>query len=139
MRNPKRILIILLAAALFTLPVWAQGNPTGKITGKVQSSDGQPLPGVVVTLRSPNLPGVRTVTTATSGEFLVAALPPGPYTLTFELAGFRTTEQRLDVPAAQSIQTSVQLALSDVEEVIYVTGTATENVSQNATSATTFL
>jgi len=138
MKRAQRTFAMLLAAGLLALPLSAQGNPTGKITGKVESSDGQPLPGVVITLRSASLQGTRSVSTAASGEFLVAALPPGTYTLTFELAGFRTTEQRLDVPAAQTVHTDVRLALSEVEDVIYVTGSSGDNISESSTSATTF-
>ena len=67
--------------------------PTGTISGRVVSSDDAPLPGVTVTVTSPNLQGERTVVTTENGDFVVPLLPPGDYTLVFELSGFQSLKR----------------------------------------------
>ena len=61
----KRVttLLCLLAGLLLASDADAQGNPTGTVAGRVTGQDGAVLPGVTVTAASPNLQGVRSVTT----------------------------------------------------------------------------
>jgi Ca-activated chloride channel homolog len=84
MRRVKT-LICLLASLLLAAEANAQGNPTGTVSGRVTGQDGAALPGVTVTAASPNLQGVRSVTTSAVGDYIIPFLPPGQYTLTFEL------------------------------------------------------
>ena len=60
----SRPLIFALAFLALAGAVFAQGNPTGTITGSVVDQDGLVLPGVTVTAASPVLQGVRTVVTS---------------------------------------------------------------------------
>ena len=46
---------------------------TGSISGRVLSSDRQPLPGVTIAVTSPMLQGVRTAVTSESGDYLIRA------------------------------------------------------------------
>jgi hypothetical protein len=62
----------------------------GVITGTVMDSTKAVLPGVTVTVRGPAVMGTPATTTSESGVYRVTALPPGEYTVTFELAGFGT-------------------------------------------------
>ena len=41
--------------------------------------------------------GLRTAVTSENGDYLLPALPPGPYTITVELSGFATSKQTRDV------------------------------------------
>lgn len=84
------------------LPAFSQGNPTGTISGQVVSDVGI-LPGVTVTVQSPNLQGRRTVVTSENGDYIFPFLPPGDYTVTFELEGFQTVKETVRVAAAQSV------------------------------------
>ena len=78
-------------------PAAAQGLQTGEISGTVSSSDGLTLPGATVTVRGPALQGVRTVTTDQNGNYVLRALPPGQYEITFEMSGLRTRTERAAV------------------------------------------
>lgn len=131
-------LLVALALVLLATPLLAQGLPTGKIVGRVVSSDGQALPGVRVTLQSANLQGTRQVYSAANGEFVAQALPPGTYEVVFELEGFQTVQQRVNVPAAQTVELAPRMRLADVVDEIIVTGEVVETISQTSTSATTF-
>ena len=43
--------------------------------------------------RVPALQGTRTATTSANGDYIFPFLPPGDYTVTYELAGFKTVKQ----------------------------------------------
>src|SRR5688500_12634603 len=62
---------------------------TGDITGRVTDTSGQVVPGVTVTATNPDLKVTRTVKTNNMGEYTIALLPPGVYTLSAEHAGFK--------------------------------------------------
>ena len=55
----SRLLMFALVFLALASAVFAQGNPTGTITGKVMDPDDLVLPGVTVTAASPVLQGVR--------------------------------------------------------------------------------
>lgn len=77
-----RSIIPLLALLLVMVPaVFSQSKNTGAITGKVMDEESNPLPGVTLTLTSPNLMGARSVVTDAGGIFRFPALPPGNYLL----------------------------------------------------------
>lgn len=63
---------------------------TGNIYGKVVDTEGNPLPGVTVTLSGSLIAPMSTVTSA-EGMFRFLSLPPAKdYALKLELAGFKT-------------------------------------------------
>ena len=117
--------------------VFAQGNPTGTISGRVAGQDGAALPGVTVTATSPQLQGPRAVTTNEVGDYIIPFLPPGSYTLTFELQGFQTARQETLVSAAATVPLDARLQVGGVAEAITVTGSVTEAFSPGITAATT--
>ena len=45
------------------------------------------MPGVTVTVESAALQGPRTTVTSANGDFIIPFLPPGEYTVTFEIQG----------------------------------------------------
>src|SRR5215472_17279197 len=87
----------------FAVAVWAQGIQTGTIRGSVKDAQGLAVPGVTVTATSPALQGPRTTVSSSDGEFTIAALPPGPYVLSLELAGFANVTRQTDVPIGSTI------------------------------------
>ena len=77
------VVAMLLAVGLAT----AQ-TTTGTVTGKVSDSQGLSVPGVTITVESPALQGIVTVFSSENGDYIVPLLPPGAYTVSFELSGF---------------------------------------------------
>ena len=74
---PKRTCLVLVLGLLLALPALSQGNPTGKLTGRV-TADGEPLPGVRVTVTSPNLQNSPTFwVTGTNGVAYSMWYPAG--------------------------------------------------------------
>src|SRR5262245_46735899 len=79
-------LAALLATWAATLA--AQGVQTGTIRGVVHDEQGLAVPGVTVSVASPALQTPRANVTDASGAYVFPNLPPGEYTVTFELSGF---------------------------------------------------
>ncbi len=117
----RRFGVLFVALALVALPALAQ-IPTGTASGRVVDNTNQPLPGVTVTARSPYLQGERTTVTSANGDFLFPFLPPGDYTITFELAGFQTVEASVRISAGQTQRVDAQMPLATLAEEIVVTG-----------------
>ncbi len=122
----KKALLILLIAALFVFPAAAQITQTGTLNGTVYDQDRQPLPGVTVSIKSPALilPSMETVTNE-RGHWRFPALPPGDYTVTFKLQGFKTLiREGIKVNVGVTTTLDVTLEQSALEESIVVTGQA---------------
>lgn len=126
--------LVLLAA----LPLSAQTNPTGIISGKVVDPDGLAVPGATVTLESPALQGSRTAQTSTNGDYIIPFLPAGEYTVTFTLPGFRTVKQTTRVSPSETVTINPTLAVSTVSETVTVVGQTSAEFNQTAEVQTNF-
>jgi hypothetical protein len=117
---------VFVAAICLTLSAAAAGAqvPTGTISGRVTDSSGGVLPGVTVTATSPNLQGPRVIVTSSFGDYVIPLLPPGTYTLTFELSGFQTGSQEVDVASTEAVPLDVTMGISGLEERVTVRGEA---------------
>ncbi|HQT93434.1 MAG TPA: TonB-dependent receptor [Thermoanaerobaculaceae bacterium] len=127
---------VLVAAMLFAvaLPALAQ-MPTGTLSGHV--SDGKdPLPGVAVTLTSPNLQGARSSVTNANGDYILTFLPPGDYKAVFELQGFQTLETSVKINAAQTARLDATMPQSKIVEQVTVAGSY-ETISSAVSASTT--
>src|SRR5438105_7350161 len=97
----RRRLLWLFLIGLVPGLALAQSMPTATITGKV-TTEGAGLPGVTVTVRSPNLQGVRTGVTTAAGDYLLPLLPAGDYVVTFELEGMQKVTKTVTLTAART-------------------------------------
>ena len=114
------LLATLLVCAIGTT---ASAQQTGEIFGRVADKSGAVLPGATVTVAGPALIQPRVVTTSESGSFRVAEIPVGAYTVTFELAGFRSmVMQDIRITIGFRAQVNGELELSTVQETVTVTG-----------------
>lgn len=110
------ILFLLAAAGAFA-------QTTASLTGTVRSG-GSALPGVLVTISSPALQGIRMTVTGEGGGYNFPALPPGEYTVRFELEGMQAMTRNVHVGLAQTARADADLRVSAVAEAITVTATA---------------
>jgi len=133
----SRVLALcMVGCCLLALPVWAQ-SPMGTVSGRVSSADGMPLPGVTVTAASDNLQGTRVGVTTENGDFIFPLLPPGNYSVTFELSGFQRLSRTVGVAGTQIVPMNVTLAVAGVVETVTVVANA-EPFTQTAQVATKF-
>ena len=120
-------------------PPAPHSNGTGTISGRVVDSQGLPIPGATVSVASPNLQGVRIVTTSQNGDYIVTLLPPGLYAVYFELSGFQQQKKTVNLAPTQGLPLDITLGPAAVSEAVNVVGTVSANVlMQTAQVATNF-
>lgn len=133
-------LVSLLALLLVALPLaYSQSKETGAIVGTTLDEESAPLPGVTVTISSPNLMGTRTAITGAGGSFRFPALPPGNYTVTAELPGFTTVRcenVRVSTTVRLTIDFTMMLATLE-EEVTVIAESPTVDIKSSATASVT--
>ncbi len=98
---PVRTLRALLLFSLVAPAAPLLAQQTGSISGKVTTTDGSLLPGVTVEARSDVLPGPRVTVTGARGEYRLPALPPGSYTVKFDLSGMQSVTRKALVQLGQ--------------------------------------
>ena len=114
----------LMALVLAPAPSWAQEQAS--IQGLATDETGGALPGVSVTAASPALiEQSRTAVTDGTGGYNIIALPPGSYSVTFELPGFNTMV-REDVVLQGAFTASIDMILpvGELSESVTVTSAA---------------
>jgi len=119
----------------------AQGggaSSTGTIQGRVTDAQGAVLPGVTVTASSPSALGLQTAVSSEAGNYRFPAVPPGVFSLTFELGGFNTVKRDgIQVSLGFTANVNVELALATLQETVTVSGaspiidTSTTRIQQN--------
>jgi hypothetical protein len=115
--------MILAIVSLLSASAFGQGATTTSLRGTV-TSEGAPLPGVSVTISSPSLQGTRTTVTGDGGGYNFQALPPGRYTVVFELSGLATETRTVDLAVATGGKADADLRVAAVSEAITVTAAA---------------
>ena len=113
--------------ALMLLPSVAFGQAaTANITGRATDSSGGALPGVTVSITSPNMiGGARTAVTDDQGVYRFTLLPSGEFVVKFELAGFTTMNiEGVNVNAGATMTINGQLTVASLQETVTVTSQA---------------
>jgi hypothetical protein len=123
--------ILCLASAAF-----AQ-TETGRITGTVSDTTGGILPGATVTAKAVGTGATRTVTTDNAGQFLFANLPPGPYEITAELAGFNAGTMKGTLTVGGSMSAELKLDVAGAKENVNVVAEVPRINTTNSEVATT--
>ncbi len=140
-RRFQLVVAVLAVCLLASTHAFAQGggaSTTGSINGKVSDSSGGVLPGVTVSATSPSSMGIQSSVTDTGGNYRFPALPPGTYTVTFELPGFNTLKrENIQISMGFTAAINVELAVASLQETVTVTGdspvidTSNTRVQQN--------
>lgn len=113
---------VALSLLIISTPAWAQSE--GKLTGIVRDATSAGIPGATVAATRQSTKDDRTVTTSADGSYSLP-LPPGTYTVTITLPGFRRVMQTVDITAGGSRQLDATLEAALTEEVT-VTATKRE-------------
>jgi hypothetical protein len=123
MRSWVHCLLIAACAVGLAVDVTAQ-TVDGSVFGTVTDPSGSRLAGVTVVASSAQLLGEREVrVTGEQGAYRFPSLPPGIYTITFELSGFQGVKhERIALQAGQSIGIDAELKLAQVVESLTVVG-----------------
>ncbi len=136
----KKVLSLLFVLVLVLGPsAFSQSKETGAIVGTIIDEENTPLPGVTLTLTSPNMMGTRTFVTDAQGQYRFPALPPGEYTLKAELQGFKTIVQeniRLTTTTRLTIDLTMKQA-AVAEEVTVIAQSPTVDIKSTETASVT--
>ncbi|MCU1244354.1 MAG: TonB-dependent receptor [Acidobacteria bacterium] len=127
--------LALLCLLVPTIGFAQTSSTTGALNGTVTDNSGGVLPGVTVTVTSPNLQGTRTVVTDAQGQYILPLLPAGSYHAEFALSGIKSQvregvqietqrQTRLDVPMTLAVSDTVTVTASQV--VVDPTQTTTQ-------------
>jgi outer membrane receptor protein involved in Fe transport len=133
-----RVAALLAAVALLTANRASAQSTTGTISGRVVDSQDLPLPGVTVTVESPNLQGVRTAVTSENGDYIVTLLPSGSYTVSFELSGFQRHQRTVNLAPTQVLPVNATLGPATLTETVEVVGRSADVLTQTSQVATNF-
>lgn len=110
----------------FTSSLWAQSD-TSQIIGFIRDATGSTVPNAKVTAANEGSGVERRTTTNGEGYFILTNLPPGYYTVTAEMTGFKKFVQR-----SNKLDTAIPLSLDIRLDV----GVVTEAVEVTASTAT---
>jgi len=126
MRRWTTGLSALLVALTFSVSAFAQGggaSSTGTIQGRVTDAQGAVLPGVTVTAISPALIQPQTTVTSEAGNYRFPAVPPGTYSVAFELTGFNALRREgIEIRLGFTGTINAELALATLQETVTVSG-----------------
>src|SRR5687768_15978594 len=112
-------LVLLVAGLLVSSPVFAQSTAT--VQGTVTDSKGDLIPNATVTVRNRSTSFERTTKTDTDGNYQLAALPVGVYTIEVKIEGFKTqVADNVTVEVARTIVQNFQLDVGAITEQVLV-------------------
>ena len=129
-QNHRRLLAIIsflalavaLCLTLTAVPAAAQTAGEGTIQGSVADPSGAVIPNATVTATNDATQVATVRNTTSTGNFTIAPLPPGTYTVTVAAQGFKTLVQNNVILNALQIQTlNLRLALGAAAQTVSVT------------------
>jgi carboxypeptidase family protein len=118
----RRAATLVFAYALVPALALAQRTTTGTVAGKITDTTGAVVPGVTLTLTSPDALGQFTAVTDGQGTFRVTNLPPGTYDIRAELTGFQTVIRKEPVRLNAVTEVDITMSIGSVSEAVVVTG-----------------
>ena len=115
----------ILCAMLALAPPASAQTTFGELAGRVIDAQGSGVPGATVTATNPATGFSRTTTSGSIGDYLLVQLPPGRYSVSAELSGFRravASDIEVNVGTRQTI--NFELAVGNLSETVEVSGSA---------------
>ncbi|MCC6368570.1 MAG: TonB-dependent receptor [Bryobacterales bacterium] len=117
-----RLLCAVIVLPLLTA-VWLPAQTVNAtLVGTITDSSGAVVPNAKVVIQEPATGISRSAETNTSGNYSFANVPPGAYTVTVELAGFRkAVRSGVDVIVNTTVRVDLTLQPGNVSETVEVT------------------
>jgi len=130
---------VAFAACLLLIGAATVHAQDGVITGRVTDPSGATLPGVDVSLTSPALIGGRSTVSDEQGGYRFALLPPGVYSVRFQLQGFGTVvREGVTLTPGFTSNLNITMGVANVAETVTVVGESPVIDVTNAVVATNF-
>jgi len=129
-----RLSAVLVTFALVFTAATAAQERFGTLQGKVTDEQGQPVPGVTVTVTNAQSGAPRTFVTDANGQYLASDLNPGRYNVVFDLTGFTKVERNdVSVVLGRTFAVDAQMRVGQIAESVQVTAEATPLVDTRST------
>jgi len=120
MRNLRSLCILIVLACLTAGFGWSQAV-NASLVGSVTDASGAVVPNAKVTATEMNTNINHTTQSSESGYFSFPNLPPGPYTISIEAAGFKKeTRPNIDLRVDSTVRVDAQLQPGNVSETVEV-------------------
>lgn len=117
--------VLSALVALLLAPAAAAQVTTGTITGRVLDSQGSVVSGAKVTVTNRGTAAERTTIASSDGEYTVAQLPPGRYSVAAEAANFsRALVEDIEVNVGARATVNFDLKAGNITETVTVTAAA---------------
>ncbi|HEV8268046.1 MAG TPA: TonB-dependent receptor, partial [Thermoanaerobaculia bacterium] len=114
----SRVVVLLAALVTLSAATASAQSPTGKISGVVRVSSGAAVTGATVTVTNQESGATRVVRSATTGAYEAVDLPPGLYTVSTDVQGFRRVVQKdLRVDAGGALAVDIVLEVKMAADV----------------------
>src|SRR5262245_56607642 len=120
------------SAALVLSATVAAQTGLATVTGIVSDSSGGAIPGLTVSAVNQATSIAYTGVTNAAGNYIITGIPIGTYVISAELQGFKATQSRVTLSAAQTARLDFKLEVGDVEERVDVVATGALLQTQNA-------
>ena len=130
MASPKKYIMTILLMCLLSLNLSAN-DVMGMISGKVLSTDGEPIDYANVYLKGTAFTG----TTDEKGIYHIKA-PAGDYTIVFSYVGFEQLEMKVEIREKDRTKLNVKLKPSNQLAEVIVVGNTLSKVKNSAFNAT---
>lgn len=93
----------------------------GAVSGTVEDSNGEAVPGAIVTIRNEGTSVTRTYTTSDAGRFAFPVLQPDSYIVTVEKDGFSRIEQKdVQVTVGRTVTLKLNLTPGEVTAIVTI-------------------
>ena len=118
----RRNVSIFFVFTLFLLAIASgQNRTTAELTGTVTDPSGAAVPGVRVSVINLQTKVTLKVETNHAGYYDVPFLPPGSYSMTFEIAGFQTVQRtNIELQLGQTVRMDTSLELGTTRSAITI-------------------
>ncbi len=128
--------VLVLAAALLSVPAARAQSPAATLGGTVLDENGAVVPSVEITVLNLSTAVQRHALTGGEGAFVVPLLPPGRYTLTAQRDGFATVEvTNITLNVGDRLALRISLRVGEVGESITVIDAISSGVERSASSS----
>ncbi len=110
------------AVVFFLMGAAALAQSNGSIAGNIKDSSGGVAPNATVQVVNPSLGVTQTAVTNGEGDFVFPLLPPGTYTLSASVSGFKKVEKsNIVVPVATKVNIgTITLEVGSLNETVTV-------------------
>ncbi len=137
MTKTASLVALLLGSVVWPTHLTAQVT-TATLVGLVRDTSDAVVPGAVVIATHQGTGVPREAVTDARGEFVISAMPSGPYSVRIALTGFKTyTNEGIQLGSGQTVRQTFTLEVGTVEESVTVAGEAPLIETATSSQATT--